>query len=212
MPKAYSTDLRMRIVWTYLAYQLTPTEIADLFCLSERTVRRYIHLFYQTGDVNPKDAVHGPQKLLGEHEQLILLWMFLDRPGIYLHELQTMLCAKFGVPISESTICRTLHFMGCTRQTMHHVAIQRSDELRAKFMAEISVYDPSMLIWLDKTGCDGRNTIRKYGYSIRGLPSVIIVSLLEVLDTQQFLLCLPKGFTMSIYDKAQWMEITSRHS
>ena len=57
--------------------------------------------------------------------------------------------------------------MGCTRQTMHHVAIQRSDELRAKFM---SVYDPSMLIWLDETGCDGCNTIRKYGYSIRGLP------------------------------------------
>lgn len=27
-----------------------------------------------------------------------------------------------------------------------------------------------MLVWLDETGCDRRNTIRKYGYSIRGLP------------------------------------------
>ena len=52
----------------------------------------------------------------------------------------------------------------------HHVAIQRSDELRAKFMAEVSLYDPSMLIWLDESGCDIRNTIRKYGYSMRGLP------------------------------------------
>ena len=32
------------------------------------------------------------------------------------------------------------------------------------------MYDPSMLIWLDETGCDGRNTICKYGYSIRGMP------------------------------------------
>ena len=53
---------------------------------------------------------------------------------------------------------------------MHHVAIQRSDELRARFMAEVSVYDPMMLVWLDETGCDCRNTIHKYGYSIRGLP------------------------------------------
>ena len=32
---------------------------------------------------------------------------------------------------------------------MYHVAIQRSDAMRAKFMAEISVYDTLMLIWLD---------------------------------------------------------------
>ena len=37
-------------------------------------------------------------------------------------------------------------------------------------MAEVSIYDPSMLIWLDETGCDGRNTTRKYGYSLRGMP------------------------------------------
>lgn len=60
--------------------------------------------------------------------------------------------------------------MGCTRQSMHHVAIQRSDMLRARFMADILVYDPAMPIWIDETGCDRRDTIRKYGYSIRGLP------------------------------------------
>ena len=60
--------------------------------------------------------------------------------------------------------------MGCTRQSMHHVAIQRSDMLRAKFMGEISIYDPSMLVWLDETGCDRRHSIRKYAYSICGLP------------------------------------------
>lgn len=42
--------------------------------------------------------------------------------------------------------------------------------MRAKFMAEISLYDPFMLIWLDESGHDGRNTIRKYGYSMRGMP------------------------------------------
>ena len=163
-------DLRWRIVWAYLTQNSTLPEIANVFSVSERTIRRYIQLFYQTGDVQPSDGKHGPQKLLGDHEQLVLLRMIMTRPGIYLHELQTSLHERFGVVISLPTICRTLKYMGCTRQSMHHVAIQRSDELRAKFMAEISVYDPRMLVWLDETGCDRRNTVRKYGYSIRGLP------------------------------------------
>ena len=31
-------------------------------------------------------------------------------------------------------------------------------------------YDPTMFIWLDETGCDRQHMIRKYGYSIRGIP------------------------------------------
>ena len=35
-------------------------------------------------------------------------------------------------------------------------------------MAEVSAFDPNMLIWIDETGSDRRNEIRKYGYSLRG--------------------------------------------
>jgi hypothetical protein len=34
-------------------------------------------------------------------------------------------------------------------------------------MAEVSIYE---LVWLDEKGCDRRNTLRKYGYSLRGIP------------------------------------------
>ena len=37
-------------------------------------------------------------------------------------------------------------------------------------MADVSIFDPSIVIWIDESGCDKRNTIRKYGYSIRGMP------------------------------------------
>ena len=36
--------------------------------------------------------------------------------------------------------------MGCTRQVIRSVAIQQSDAMRAKFMAEVSIYDPSMFL------------------------------------------------------------------
>ena len=34
----------------------------------------------------------------------------------------------------------------------------------------MSVFDTSMLLWIDETGFDCRNAIRKYGYGIRGQP------------------------------------------
>ena len=53
---------------------------------------------------------------------------------------------------------------------MHRVALQRSDALRARFMAEISVYDLRIFVWLDETGCDHHHSTKKYGYSVRGIP------------------------------------------
>ena len=43
------------------------------------------------------------------------------------------------------------------------------------------MYDPLILIWLDKTGYDCRNTIRKYIYSIRGMPSPTSCKRCEIL-------------------------------
>ena len=39
-------------------------------------------------------------------------------------------------------------------------------------MAEVSEYNPSMLIWIDEDGCDRRNSTRKYGYSDLGIRPV----------------------------------------
>ena len=39
-------------------------------------------------------------------------------------------------------------------------------------MAEVSVYDPSMLIWIDESGCDRRHSRHKRAYSLRGITPV----------------------------------------
>ena len=170
MPVPYSIDFRWRIIWLYLAEGLSTADISRLLCVSERTVRRYVVQFEQTGDVQPRSYQHGPPRLLGNYEQLVLLRIVLESPGIYLHEVQARLLAMFGVSVSVATICRTLKFMGCTRQVINYIPVQRSEELRSKFMAQISPYDPSMLIWIDESGCDRRHAVRKWGYSVRGMP------------------------------------------
>lgn len=170
MPRPYSIDFRWRIVWLSIVNHWDANDISQLLCVSERTVRRFVTLFQQTGDIKPKSYRHGPPKLMGDYEQLLLLRLILSYPGIYLHEIQEKLTITLGVTISPATICRTLKFMGCTRQVLQHIALQRDEEQRARFMAEVSVYDPSMLLWIDESGCDRRNSMRKRAYSIRGKP------------------------------------------
>ena len=51
---------------------------------------------------------------------------------------------------------------------MKQVAIRRSDVLRAQYMAEMSTFDPAMLVFIDKTGSERRNSICQYAYALRG--------------------------------------------
>ena len=91
-------------MWLSLVQQLCPDAIAQLLSVSARTVRRYIDLFYQTGDVVPRPRRYGPLRLLGDHEQLVLLRLILENPGIYLQEIQDKLLAMFSVEVAVSTI------------------------------------------------------------------------------------------------------------
>jgi hypothetical protein len=81
----------------------------------------------------------------------------LKKPGIYLKELQEELL--LSVDIS-----------GFTRQKLCFVALQTDTLLRENNTLDISVYKPEMLIFLDETGADQRNAVRRYGYSLRGMP------------------------------------------
>lgn len=96
----------------------------------------------------------------------------LHQPGIYLHEVQNQLYCATGKLVHVSTICRTLSQLGLTRQKMRVIALQQSEELRLRFMAEISIFDPNMLLWIDETGSDQRNCIRQYGYPLRRVTPV----------------------------------------
>ena len=115
MPRQYSLDLRWRIICAHLSMQdLTSGEIAKLFNVCERTVRRYIRRFQLSSEMESKQCQHRSSLLLGSFEQLTLLRIIFENPGIYLKEIQGKLQQIYGVWISPSTICRTLKIMGCS--------------------------------------------------------------------------------------------------
>ena len=145
-------------------------EIADIILfMSKQSVHRYVHLYQSTGDVDPMKQRHGPKQLLNDLEQITVLQSLIDRPGICLNELQQRLNDVTGKWVHISTICRTVHRLGFTRKRLQHIALQRIEEQRVQYMAEISIFDPNMLVWVDETGFRLRNSVRAYGYSLRGM-------------------------------------------
>ena len=46
---------------------------------------------------------------------------------------------------------------------MHYVALQRSSQFRADFMAEILQYRRDQLVWVDETGCDAKMVCENMG-------------------------------------------------
>ncbi len=88
---------------------------------------------------------------------------------MYLGELCAEIKSITGVEVVASTACKLLSKYGFTRKKIQYVALQRSLEFRASFIADISCYPKDMIVWVDKTGCDKRNLLRKFfGYSMRG--------------------------------------------
>ena len=47
-----------------------------------------------------------------------------------------------------------------------YTALQRSDLIRAEYQAEIAIYDPRMLVFVDESGTDQCNATRHFGYAL----------------------------------------------
>ena len=110
-------------------------------------------------------------RILTSAAQHFVLDLVLSKPGLYLREIQKELKDFLMVDVSLSTICKFLHKSCFTRQRLHLVAMQQDQFLREKFIIDMSLYSPNMLVFIDETGADRRNTLRKYSYSLRGKPA-----------------------------------------
>ena len=151
--------------YTSILTGLSYREISELLFVSENSVQRYVDSYKATGLVAPASQKHGPAKLLSDLEQKFLLESLIANPSTYLSELCEPLEEATGRVVYPSTICRTIKHFGMTRKKVRTIAMQRSEDRRAEFIAEVSQFDPDMLIWLDETGADRRNSIRAYGYA-----------------------------------------------
>lgn len=168
--KAYANDLRWRVIYQRIGLHLPFEKIARNLNVATSTAHRICKLFEQTGSVDPRCRPDRDYpSSFDEHTELYIVGLVLSRPSIYLSEVCKEAFDAFHVSVSPSTICRLLRKRGITRKKIRQVALQRCEALRGAFMAQCFLFKREMFVWVDETGSDARNRIRKFGYALRGV-------------------------------------------
>ena len=93
-------------------------------------------------------------KALGPVNEVFVLGIILENPSVYLYEVCEEISESLHISITPSSICRLLKACGMTRKKIVPVVPSRY------------VFHPDMFVFVDETGSDHRNCIRKYGYAL----------------------------------------------
>ena len=124
--------------------------------------------FESTGNVQPTKPDRTSTRLLSGHEELLVMGIITANPTLYLREVCQKVFEATNIVVSASTICRILFRNGLTRKKVQQVALQRSSVYRGEFIAEIQMYRAEQFVWIDESGCDKRDSFRRFGYGFRG--------------------------------------------
>ena len=164
--RAYSEDLKWRMVYQRLMPGLTYQQIATNLCVDTATVWRAVDKFQVEGTVGSKYC-KGPQALT-EFQKFVIMQTVLEKPAAYLCEICTDLLVKTGTTMSESAICRFFQRNNFSRKKLYMVTKQCNEQLRLSFISDCEIYTPEMMVFVDETGSDNRDSMRKFGHALRG--------------------------------------------
>ena len=168
----YAEDLRWRMVWQREGLGLTLQQISNNLNVDKSTVQRVTSSFKESGTVSKKAYPRGdhvkPNKKLSSSVKLYIMHYVLQKPSSYLWELQMELRTSLHLEISLTSLSRFLKENNFTRQKLSLIARQRNESLRQEYISDVSIFESHMFVFIDETGTDRRDAIRKYGYSLQG--------------------------------------------
>ena len=108
--KPYSKDLRLRVL-SAVDRGMPRKEAARVFGVSEPTIRRYLKLRQETGDVEPK-PVPGPPARKGAALEAALPAQAQTNPDLTLAEHCELFEDVHGVKVSTATMSRAFEKLG----------------------------------------------------------------------------------------------------
>ena len=145
-------------------------DISNNLGISKSTSQRTVSLFLTSGNVQKKSyPTPRAYTKLTSPAKLHILHLVIEKPYLYLDEIQDNLRQTLFINISLATISRFLQKNSFTRQRLQRVALHRDLLLRCQFSNDMALFKQDMFVYIDETGADRRNTYRKYGYSLRGI-------------------------------------------
>ena len=110
--RAYSLDLRQRVVCAYEHGEGSISEIAFRFGVSTAFVKKMLHRWRATGDLSPLAHGGGKTKSLSARQHQLLRRKVRQQSDLSLTELQSFLNETEAVQVHVSTISRALSGLG----------------------------------------------------------------------------------------------------
>ena len=116
MAAPLSLDLRRRIVARYRLGKETYKEIAELFGVGEASVSRVLRRARELGDPKPKPPGGGFPPRISDADLSKLVKLVAEKPDRTIEELCGVWIARYGGPITTSSMYRALCRAGLTRK------------------------------------------------------------------------------------------------
>ena len=114
MPRAYSADLRERVLDAYEGGEGSQSEVARRYRVGERTLSGWLKLAREEGRRHPKPPRGGTSPVGGE--VTTLAGLVAERNDATLAEYADLLADRTGVRRSPSALCRALKALGLVRK------------------------------------------------------------------------------------------------
>ncbi len=114
--KAYSADLRQKIIAAYENGEGTLDEIADIFSIARRSVASYLKLQRSGASLQPKPHGGGVPFSLTEKHLTVLQERVAEKNDLTLAELVAHLKENEHVTVHRATVCRALPRLGLPRK------------------------------------------------------------------------------------------------
>ncbi len=117
--KAYSLDLRQKIIDVYMEGNISQRELAKQFRVAVSFVEKLLKQFRDTGTIAPKIRLEQTPTKLSPEQLNILEEIVAANNDATLEELRYLLEEKTGVLIGRSTVGRMLNRLNITFKKKH---------------------------------------------------------------------------------------------
>jgi len=114
--KAYSNDLRRKIVSAYERGHRSQREIAELFGVSPATVRNFVRRKRERGAPDQLPRAGGAPARIDDAARAQLRQLIASSPDATLEEAREHLLREAGVHVGLSAVCRALSKLGLPRK------------------------------------------------------------------------------------------------
>jgi len=120
MAKAYSDDLRRKLLEAHQQGEESLEELAERFCVSVGWAKKVSAMFRKTGRAErPASGPRGPRSKITPEVQEHLRWLVATQSDMTLAEMQQRLRTELRMPVSLSRLWTVLHQMGLRLKKSH---------------------------------------------------------------------------------------------